>query len=373
MVGGFVWGVKMIITHQNIDTSTRVHVPQPHSITDPAMTTRLDNSFGSLATKGHCPRNATASAPASWGVPPAPPALAAPPLPTPCLPFPIVIGEVGSKLATPTDVKFLVDFGRYLAAGGSVAGGRRTAGVFWWSWNANSGDTGGLVADDWETPVWPKLDWMTAVVGLKPWSVSVSVSVSGTASAPVSAPPPPRATPTPPPPPPPTTTPPPPPPPTTTTPPSAPTPAPAPPSVGGDDTALLLAPPLTAGTPPPSTPASFNCLASITRAERAPESPSLWTVEVALPARGAPPPCCGPVRVQFFGPAYQRARTARAWTPDGDSAALPGGVLTGTLDGGLPLEGSGAAASLAYSVDAGSGGGRPAAVAVNGVPCALAR
>lgn len=40
--------------------------------------------------------------------------------------------------------------------------------VFWWAWNANSGDTGGIVEADWLTINWGKINWM-ASVGLIPW------------------------------------------------------------------------------------------------------------------------------------------------------------------------------------------------------------
>lgn len=40
--------------------------------------------------------------------------------------------------------------------------------VFWWAWNANSGDTKGIVEQDWLTINWNKIDWMTSV-GLTPW------------------------------------------------------------------------------------------------------------------------------------------------------------------------------------------------------------
>ena len=39
---------------------------------------------------------------------------------------------------------------------------------FYWCWNANSGDTGGLVQDDWHTLQWRKLAFLTTL-GLRPW------------------------------------------------------------------------------------------------------------------------------------------------------------------------------------------------------------
>ena len=42
-------------------------------------------------------------------------------------------------------------------------------GWFWWSWNANSGDTGGLVSDDWLRIEWKKIDYLRTI-GLDPWA-----------------------------------------------------------------------------------------------------------------------------------------------------------------------------------------------------------
>lgn len=38
-----------------------------------------------------------------------------------------------------------------------------------WAYNANSGDTGGLVADDWVTLNWEKLQWLQDTLGLQSW------------------------------------------------------------------------------------------------------------------------------------------------------------------------------------------------------------
>lgn len=40
---------------------------------------------------------------------------------------------------------------------------------FYWSWNANSGDTGGLVDDTWRNLEWVKLNFLTDSLGLNPW------------------------------------------------------------------------------------------------------------------------------------------------------------------------------------------------------------
>lgn len=54
--------------------------------------------------------------------------------------------------------------------------------VFWWAWNANSGDTKGLVQDDWLTINWNKIDWL-ASVGLTPWYAN-SLNPTTTTSSP---------------------------------------------------------------------------------------------------------------------------------------------------------------------------------------------
>jgi endoglucanase len=62
---------------------------------------------------------------------------------------PVLLGEFGTKLETTSDQKWLQSMVGYLnATGMSFA---------YWSFNPNSGDTGGLVKDDWTTPQTAKL------------------------------------------------------------------------------------------------------------------------------------------------------------------------------------------------------------------------
>lgn len=58
---------------------------------------------------------------------------------------PVLVGEFGTKLETPSDKQWLAALAGYLGNGAD--------GVHWtfWSWNPNSGDTGGLLMDDWQT------------------------------------------------------------------------------------------------------------------------------------------------------------------------------------------------------------------------------
>jgi len=62
---------------------------------------------------------------------------------------PVWVGEFGTKLQTDSDKKWLGTLVDYLATTGISFG--------FWSFNPNSGDTGGLVADDWRTPQSAKL------------------------------------------------------------------------------------------------------------------------------------------------------------------------------------------------------------------------
>ncbi len=58
---------------------------------------------------------------------------------------PVLVGEFGTKLATTSDQQWLTALASYLGTG--------VEGVHWtyWSWNPNSGDTGGILKDDWKT------------------------------------------------------------------------------------------------------------------------------------------------------------------------------------------------------------------------------
>jgi endoglucanase len=58
---------------------------------------------------------------------------------------PIMVGEFGSTLQDPKDRTWLTELMRYMGTG--VNGMSFT----YWSWNPNSGDTGGILNDDWTT------------------------------------------------------------------------------------------------------------------------------------------------------------------------------------------------------------------------------
>jgi len=64
---------------------------------------------------------------------------------------PVWLGELGSKLETSSDQQWYQKLTGYLAdTTGSTAGGQGMSWT-WWSWNPASGDTGGILKDDWKT------------------------------------------------------------------------------------------------------------------------------------------------------------------------------------------------------------------------------
>jgi endoglucanase len=70
---------------------------------------------------------------------------------------PIFVGEFGTKLETTSDAQWLRALVSYLGTNGLSFG--------YWSFNPNSGDTGGLVADDWKTPQTAKLAALAPLLG----------------------------------------------------------------------------------------------------------------------------------------------------------------------------------------------------------------
>lgn len=56
---------------------------------------------------------------------------------------PVLVGEFGSTLADPRDVKWMTKLVSYMQTNGMS--------FTYWSWNPDSGDTGGIVQDDWST------------------------------------------------------------------------------------------------------------------------------------------------------------------------------------------------------------------------------
>ena len=70
---------------------------------------------------------------------------------------PVLLGEFGTRLQTASDRQWLTALVEYLDQ-------NRISFAFW-SFNPNSGDTGGLVGDDWTTPQRAKLDLLRPLLG----------------------------------------------------------------------------------------------------------------------------------------------------------------------------------------------------------------
>ncbi|CAL8461996.1 g1527 [Coccomyxa elongata] len=89
--------------------------------------------------------------------------------------FPVVIGETGSMYLTQADVLFLSDMAKYMRndPAAAVYPHATLSHLIWWAWNPNSGDTGGLVQDDWLTVIWNKVDYLISAIGLQPWYAAV--------------------------------------------------------------------------------------------------------------------------------------------------------------------------------------------------------
>eukprot|EP00878_Enallax_costatus_P033161 GHUV01036555.1.p1 GENE.GHUV01036555.1~~GHUV01036555.1.p1 ORF type:complete len:425 (+),score=93.87 GHUV01036555.1:481-1755(+) len=97
-------------------------------------------------------------------------------------PLPVVVGEVGAKdwgdgsvnntdttLYTPADKIWLNIVASYLRALSDKTG--RQPSWFFWAWNANSGDTKGLVGPNttWREIQWTKVRLLIRAFGLRPW------------------------------------------------------------------------------------------------------------------------------------------------------------------------------------------------------------
>lgn len=80
--------------------------------------------------------------------------------------FPVAIGEFGSHFTEEKDLQSMQDMARYFQSGDTKH--KAIPHWFYWSWNANSGDTGGIVKDDWLNIQWKKIDYLIQI-GLKPW------------------------------------------------------------------------------------------------------------------------------------------------------------------------------------------------------------
>ena len=89
---------------------------------------------------------------------------------SPSLRLPVAVGEFGSHFKDNGDVQFMTDFAAYLGCQGAAKDDRHDPidAWFYWSWNPDSGDTGGLVQDNWKDVEWVKISYLEGI-GLTPW------------------------------------------------------------------------------------------------------------------------------------------------------------------------------------------------------------
>jgi len=100
---------------------------------------------------------------------------------------PVWLGEFGTKLETDSDRQWLASLVDYL--------GEKRIGFSYWSFNPNSGDTGGLVKDDWTTPQTEKLRAL-APLGITTDAVTPTATSSPSPTATPTSTPSPAPTPT---------------------------------------------------------------------------------------------------------------------------------------------------------------------------------
>ncbi len=81
---------------------------------------------------------------------------------------PVFIGEFGTKLTDPKDVAWLEKLVAYMSGDVDADGDKDVAGpgvsYAYWSWNPDSGDTGGILADDWTTVLSNKIAAIDAIL-----------------------------------------------------------------------------------------------------------------------------------------------------------------------------------------------------------------
>ena len=82
---------------------------------------------------------------------------------------PLLIGEFGTKLETTSDQFWLATITKYLDGdlngdgNSDLSPGQQGPSWTWWSWNPNSGDTGGILQDDWISVHQDKVDKLTPI------------------------------------------------------------------------------------------------------------------------------------------------------------------------------------------------------------------
>ena len=107
--------------------------------------------------------------------------------------FPISIGEFGTYFADEADQTLFADLAKYMLNkkdDGSPVDDLHDpiTSFFWFAWNANSGDTGGLVASpNWDSIVWQKIEYLQGL-GVAPWYTGEPPSTAACGAATPSTP-----------------------------------------------------------------------------------------------------------------------------------------------------------------------------------------
>eukprot|EP00775_Hariotina_reticulata_P008523 gene8523-8705_t len=135
-------GRVMLAPHMYGPDNSKVPAALPEQVLS-----RLNSSWGTLAVDGYC--NAANK----------------------CLRLPVIAGEMGSRLDSPEELSYFEAIAA-LATAVPASSSRETpvlSGWIWWAYNANSNGTGGLVTDDWQHFLWPKVRFLVNKLGLRPW------------------------------------------------------------------------------------------------------------------------------------------------------------------------------------------------------------
>lgn len=102
---------------------------------------------------------------------------------------PVLLGEFGTKLVTQSDQQWAAKMVQYIQGDlngdgtNDLAAGQLGISWTWWSWNPNSGDTGGILNDDWTTVNQAKMTLLTPVEFTLPAASGAGGSVNTTPAA----------------------------------------------------------------------------------------------------------------------------------------------------------------------------------------------